>query len=143
MNRDLPPDRCDRRTALRYGGAALLALPTAGCVTEGSSTPTVEMAEGFAFVPETVTVTSGATVRWENESEVSHTVTAYGERIPDDAEYFASGGFDSERAARNHVTGGLVGPGGSYEHTFMQSGTYEYFCTPHEGSGMVGSVRVK
>ncbi|WP_241997224.1 plastocyanin/azurin family copper-binding protein [Halorubrum sp. SD626R] len=36
-----------------------------------------------------------------------------------------------------------MAPSENYEHTFEEPGTYEYFCIPHEGSGMVGTVRVK
>lgn len=131
-----------RRSILRLGGAALAA--TAGCLGGRSSADrTVAMAGGLAFEPKTVTIDAGRTVTWSNDSDVEHTVTAYEDRIPDGAAYFASGGFDSERAARNHTTEGLVAPGGEYEHTFERPGTYEYYCIPHEGSGMVATVGVR
>ncbi|MFB6080473.1 MAG: plastocyanin/azurin family copper-binding protein [Haloferacaceae archaeon] len=138
-----PSAGCDRRTALRRGGAALAALATAGCLGGGSAAPTVEMVEGFVYAPETVTVAAGTAVTWENVSQVRHTVTADGDRIPDGAAYFASGGYDSERAARNDVGGGLIDPEGTYDHAFEEPGRYEYFCVPHEGSGMVGTVVVE
>lgn len=117
--------------------------PVAGCLDGGDSSPrTIEMNEA-SFAPSSVTIPPGTTVRWKNTSDVEHTVTAYEDEIPDAAEYFASGGFDSERTARNNVTGGLVAPGETYDHTFDQAGTYEYFCIPHESSGMTGSVRVE
>lgn len=96
-----------------------------------------------SFSPETITVTAGTSLRWENSSEIEHTVTAYEEQIPDDATYFASGGFDSEQAARNNVTEGLIAPGAEYEHTVTEPGTYEYYCIPHESSGMIGTIRVE
>ena len=101
------------------------------------------MTQGFAFDPERLRVDPGTTVRWVNDSEVGHTVTAYEEGIPERAGYFASGGFDSERAARNDVREGLLAAGETYEHTFDVGGTYEYFCVPHEGSGMTGTVVVE
>ncbi|WP_425499645.1 plastocyanin/azurin family copper-binding protein [Halogeometricum luteum] len=101
------------------------------------------MNEDFAFDPKTVTVSAGTTVRWVNDSEVGHTVTAYGDRIPTEAAYFASGGFESERAARNDVSGGLLATDETYEHTFDITGTYEYVCIPHESSGMTGTVTVE
>ena len=134
----------DRRTFLRATGVALATVATAGCASERSSgARTVEMTTGFAFDPETVTVEVGGTVKWTNESDVGHTVTAYEDRLPDGGAFFASGGFESESAARTHVSDGLVGSDSEYEHTFDEPGTYDYYCIPHESSGMVGTVRVE
>jgi plastocyanin len=77
-----------------------------------------------------------------NDSDVGHTVTAYEGRIPERAGYFASGGFETERGARNDVRGGLLDADESYEHTFEVEGEYGYFCVPHESSGMTGTVVV-
>ena len=140
----MPTESYGRRAILRVCGAMLATIGTAGCLNGQSSTnQTVTMTDGFAFEPETATVETGQTVRWTNTSSVDHTVTAYEDEIPDGAAYFASGGFESERAARNRVNEDLIAPGEEYEHTFEQPGTYGYFCIPHESSGMVGTVRVK
>lgn len=109
----------------------------------GGSGTTVDMNDNLKFVPASVTVSVGDTVRWENVGSLGHTVTAYGGKIPDGAAYFASGGFDSEDAARNGYPDGDVAGGESYEHTFETAGTYEYFCVPHEMSGMKGEVVVE
>ncbi|NIS35939.1 MAG: copper-binding protein, partial [Actinobacteria bacterium] len=70
-------------------------------------------------------------------------VTAYEDGIPDGAEYFASGGFDSEQAARdNYPQEGDIPGGESYQYTFETTGEYEYFCIPHESADMVGTVTV-
>ncbi len=133
-----------RRTVLRLSTATLATLSTAGCLNgQSSSTQTVTMPDTLTFEPKTSTIETGETVIWTNESDIEHTVTAYEDDIPDEAAYFASGGFESERAARNRVNEGLIAPGENYEHTFDQSGTYGYFCIPHESSGMVGTVQVK
>ena len=135
---------CDRRTVLRVSAATLATLSTAGCLNgQSSSIQTITMPDDLTFEPKTATIESGETVTWTNESDIQHTVTAYEDEIPDEAAYFASGGFESERAARNRVTEGLIAPGENYEHTFDHPGTYGYFCIPHESSGMVGTVRVK
>ncbi|ELZ27031.1 copper-binding plastocyanin like protein [Halogeometricum pallidum JCM 14848] len=101
------------------------------------------MTGDFRFDAKRLTVSTGTQVRWTNESEVGHTVTAYDGQIPSEAAYFASGEFDSEKAARNNVSGGLIASGEAYEHTFEVTGTYEYVCIPHESSGMTGTVVVK
>ncbi|WP_222919597.1 plastocyanin/azurin family copper-binding protein [Natrinema sp. SYSU A 869] len=140
----MPSDCCDRRTILRLSGAALATIGTAGCLNRRSSTDrTVTMTGDFGFDPAVMTIGTDRTVIWENTSNVDHTVTASEAELPDDAAYFASGGFESERAARNNVTAGLFSPNSEYERTFEVPGTYEYYCIPHESSGMVGTVQVE
>jgi len=136
-------ERYDRRTVLRLSTATLATLGTAGCLSGQASGQTITMPDNLRFEPKTPTIETGESVTWTNESDIEHTVTAYEDEIPDEAAYFASGGFESERAARNRVTEGLIAPGENYEHTFDHPGTYGYFCIPHESSGMVGTVRVE
>ena len=146
-----------RRQYLRTIGAtgvAALTLPVAGCSApsdgsdgsdggDGSDTVTVDMTDELTFDPESIEVSAGTTVRWTTVGSVGHTVTAYDDGIPDGAVYFASGGFDSESAARDgYPQDGNVAEGESYEHTFETPGEYEYFCIPHELNGMVGTVTV-
>ncbi|WIV66942.1 cupredoxin domain-containing protein [Natrialbaceae archaeon AArc-T1-2] len=96
------------------------------------------------FVPDEYEVTVGETVVWKNTSGSLHTVTAYEGSIPDGAEYFASGGYDSEEEAReawHDDFGGGFDPDALFEHTFEVPGTYSYFCIPHEMDGH-GAVRM-
>jgi plastocyanin len=134
-----------RREALCAGGL-VLAGGLAGCSGDGGDDGdnVVDMTDDLVFEPETLTVPVGTTVTWENVGSIGHSVTAYEEDIPDGADYFASGGFDSEDAARNaYPSEGDIPGGESYEHTFEVAGTYEYFCIPHEASGMVGTIEVE
>jgi plastocyanin len=128
-------------------GAGATATPTA---TEASSdgeewtaTNTIDMNDELAFAPTHVEVEAGTTVTWTTTGAVGHTVTAYEDGIPEGAAYFASGGFDSEQAAKDgYPEKGNVTEGKSYEHTFETKGTYEYYCVPHEMNGMIGYVKV-
>jgi plastocyanin len=115
----------------------------AGESSATTATVRVAMTDGLAFGPDTVTIDPGDTVTWENAGSITFTVTAYEDRIPPGAAYFASGGFDSEADARDAYPEGGVAPGESYAHTFEAPGTYEYFCVPQEGAGMVGTVEVR
>lgn len=139
----MPAPTRSRRALLR-GAAGLLFASPAGCLG-GASTDrhVVAMTDDRRFDPETVRVPADATVVWENESQAAHTVTAVAASLPPAAAYFASGGFDDERAARADANGGLVAPGGSYAHTFRQPGTCDYVCLPHEQVGMTGTVVVE
>ena len=37
---------------------------------------------------------------------------------------------------------GNIPAGGVYKQTFTVPGTYKYFCDPHHGAGMVGTIIV-
>jgi plastocyanin len=113
----------------------------------GTETHTVDMTDSLVFKPKRLSIAPGDTVVWENVGSLGHSVTAYEDEIPDGADYFASGGFDGEQAARDaYTTGdpesGDIPGGESYEHTFETEGVYEYFCIPHEAAGMVGTIAV-
>jgi plastocyanin len=98
-----------------------------------------------AYEPETVEISQGDTVAWVHAGGEPHTVTAYGDGIPDDAGYWASGDFSSEQAAREGWENGegAVQDGEYYERAFETTGTHEYVCIPHEAAGMVGEVVVE
>lgn len=50
----------------------------------------------------------------------------------------------AERAARDGSDAeGTIEGGDCEEHTFETTGTNEYFCIPHEGSGMTGTITVE
>lgn len=76
------------------------------------------------FVPETVTIKEGDTVKWENNKMSPHNVV-----------------FEkaSDKSHKNLV----FSPGDSYESTFNEAGEYSYYCEPHRGAGMVGKVIVQ
>jgi len=101
--------------------------------------------QAVAFEPEELTIQQGDTVAWKHAAGEPHNVVAYEGESPEDAEYWASGGFESEAAAREgwEKGNGAVQSGQSYVHTFETTGTHEYFCVPHEAAGMVGSVTVE
>ncbi|ELY60210.1 blue (type 1) copper domain-containing protein [Natronococcus amylolyticus DSM 10524] len=98
------------------------------------------------FLPETYTASVGETVVWKNTSGADHTVTALENQIPDDAAYFASGGYEDEDTAIDawhEYRGGRLGTRDTYEHTFEVAGTYAYICEPHVKGGMIGEVVVE
>jgi len=135
-----------RRGFLRAttGVAAVGAASGTAAAQEGGTTHTVDMTDQLVFDPEELTIAPGDTVVWENVGNVGHSVTAYEEDIPEEADYFASGGFDAEQPARDgYPSQGDIPGGESYEHTFDVAGTYEYFCIPHEAVGMVGTITVQ
>jgi plastocyanin len=136
----------DRRTYLAGAGTAAIA-GLGGCLGFLEDEYDVGMSP-TDFEPQEYTVEVGSTVVWQNTSSRGHTVTAYEGAIPDGATFFATGGFDSETAARgawNTLTDedGIIGPGEQFEHTFEVPGRHGYFCIPHESEEMFGAIIVE
>ena len=110
-----------------------------GTVQQGPSgdvAAEVAMSNQLTYQPAVVTVSAGQAVRWRNSSAVVHTVTADPSRaMQADNVRLPSGvgAFDS----------GDIGPGGSFTWTFTEPGEYRYFCIPHEGAAMVGTIMVR
>ena len=131
------------RLTLLMVSVALSACGSGDSSSQMVATDRVTMTEDQLFDPEGASVEAGTTVTFENTSSEVHTVTAYDGEIPSEADYFASGGADSESEAREELSEGLLAEGESYEVTFTEPGTYRYFCVPHEGAGMKGTIVVE
>lgn len=138
-----------RRFLVGIGAVGMSALAGCSDVSGSNSSESDDYDVGMtatAFTPAKITISAGEKVVWQNTSSRGHTVTAYEDSIPEDADFFASGGFESEQKARDgfgNGLGGVIDSGSSYSHTFEVPGTYEYVCIPHEQSGMVGTVVVE
>lgn len=100
-----------RRAALALLAATALAPTAAGAMEgHGGTAPAAQVSMGFAAVtPSRITVLTGDTVRFTNDSVRVHTVTA------DD------GSFDS----------GRITTGDSFERTLTAPGAVAYHCTLH------------
>jgi plastocyanin len=75
-------------------------------------------------------------VEWRNTSLLTHTVTD----DPNLAKRSEDSMLPAGAAAFNS---GDISAGEVYTRTFNVPGTYRYFCTHHEGGGMVGTVVVR
>ncbi|SEW07578.1 DUF5059 domain-containing protein [Halobacterium jilantaiense] len=98
-----------------------------------------------AFEPAELTVSVGDKVAWTHTEGEAHSVTAYEDELPDGADYWASGDFDSQNAAAEGWENGegAVQSGQSYVRTFETAGEHGYYCIPHEQLDMVGTVVVE
>jgi len=82
--------------------------------------PQIEVAiEGSAFNPATLNVPVGTTILWYNNDSATHTITARNNL------------FDS----------GNLAPGDTFQYTFEQSGSLEYYCKIHPS--MVGEITIE
>ena len=109
--------------------------PAVDGVTPAGVDKTVDMTATLQFAPTAVTINSGETVEFRNISTFTHTVSTVADTpIETQAVMLPAGAeaFDS----------GAIAPGETFTHTFTTPGTYRYFCEPHVGQGMIGTVIV-
>ncbi len=109
--------------------ALILVVSTFFFNVNPAQAKTVEVKMGsdngmLKFVPETVTIKEGDTVKWENNKMAPHNVVF-------------------ENAADKSHKNLVFSPGDGYESTFDEAGEYSYYCQPHRGAGMVGKVIVE
>jgi plastocyanin len=97
------------------GGSSVSIVP-------GSSSPS----NGKFFVPDSINVSTGATVTWTNDDTTLHTVT--------------SGSPEGGGASGSEFDSSYLAAGKTFQHTFASAGTFDYYCTLHPF--MVGKVIV-
>ena len=108
---------------LLAGLSVVLVLQSCGDdPMQPDDTETIEARDDFTFSRPNLTISAGTEVRWVNAGVMLHTVTPDGH---------------SEWSAANLAT-----TGATFTHTFDTPGTYEYYCEPHLGSGMTGTITV-
>lgn len=88
---------------------------------------------GLAFVPKTLTVASGEKIVFKNNKAFPHNVIFDEDEIP--------AGVDASKISMSDEDL-LNGPGDTYSVTLNEKGTYNYYCSPHQGAGMVGTITV-
>ena len=115
----------NRRLATLAAALLLVIAPACGgggdepaATAAGGGVSTVSI-DDFVYKPAELTVKSGTTVTFTNKDGFAHTVTA------------KDRSYDSEN----------LDEGQSFEHTYDEPGTYEYFCAIH--NSMTGSVVVE
>jgi plastocyanin len=121
---------------------AITLLAVAGCGLTGPAheSPLPEAAAvvdmGFmSFSPATITIHAGQTVEWRNTSIITHTVT-------DNPSTAAKAGDADLPPGVMPFSSGDIPAGKIFTYKFLAPGTYRYFCSHHEGDGMVGVVVV-
>lgn len=80
-------------------------------VARGSSSP-----DNSKYVPSTLTISKGTTVTWKNTDSTLHTITSGSAEVGEPGKDFDS----------SYLAGGKT-----FEWTFGNTGTFDYFCTLH------------
>ncbi|UPV73511.1 plastocyanin/azurin family copper-binding protein [Halorussus limi] len=124
--------RAATSTAAAAGAAGTAAAESQETSSGGGGTKEVIVGPGgsLVFEPAEVTIAPGTTVKWVWESD-NHNVVPSSQ--PEGANWQGTDGAPSKTYNTGH----------EYSHTFETTGTYEYYCQPHETAGMVGTVTVQ
>ncbi|MGI0007008.1 MAG: cupredoxin domain-containing protein [Nitrosotalea sp.] len=123
-----------------FGLLALVAILGVAPAAFGQTANEIDMVKGAGasasadcvaanncFSPNPLTVAPGTTVTWKNIDTVSHYVT--------------SGKPSDETTGSVFDSGNLIKPGSTYQFTFANAGTFDYFCSVHPW--MTGQVIVE
>jgi len=124
------------RSLIGLLGVMVLTFAMLGASSGGDApAAVVHMTSQNKFVPATVTIKAGQSVKWVNDDAATHTVTTDPSQVANEDDVQTPHGakpFNSNS----------VGKGKSFEQKFEIPGTYHYACAPHEGDKMVGKVIV-
>ncbi|TRT61964.1 MAG: plastocyanin [Microcystis aeruginosa Ma_QC_C_20070703_M131] len=83
------------------------------------------------FDPPALTIKAGDTVKWVNNKLSPHNIVFDSTKVPE------------AQASKLSHKGLAFSAGESFESTFSEPGTYTYYCEPHRGAGMVGTITVQ
>ncbi len=98
----------------------------------GTTTHTVEMTGDYEFVPSSLTIKQGDSVKWvliKGNHEIASGKVIEG---PDGREGIPDCLWDSGKMAA-----------GSFTYTFNSIGTFPYYCDSHVDVGMIGTITVE
>jgi len=112
--------------------------PTETATDEPTATPEADMTVtvgpggSLRFDPESFTISAGDTVHWVWDS-AGHNLKYNDDAVPDGTSWTGTEGSRTTTYGSDHV----------HSNTFETTGTYDYYCVPHRGSGMRGSFTVE
>ncbi|KAI3419854.1 Phospholipase D [Psidium guajava] len=117
-------------------GAA--AVATAASAVLAGNAMAIEVllgAEGgeLVFAPSNFTVSSGEKIVFKNNAGFPHNVVFDEDAVPSGVDVTKISMSDEDL---------LNAPGETYAVTLTEKGTYSFYCSPHQGAGMVGKVTV-
>ena len=125
------------------------AAPAAAGNTAAPAGPVVEVkmtgngSTKAAFEPSSITIPSGATVRFTNVSGGPHNITFWPDSIPQGGAAALQGGM--KNTVDNLSGPFLTTPNETYDVSFAGApkGTYKGYCTPHLTLGMRITIKVQ
>lgn len=124
------------KASLKQAAAAATAISVSTLLASNAIAMEVLLGDnegGLAFEPSTFSVASGEKIVFKNNRGFPHNVVFDEDEIP--------AGVDASKISMGEES--LLNAGGeTYEVTLTEKGTYSFYCSPHQGAGMVGKVTV-
>ena len=122
----------DKMRSGAIAGLVAVGLMAAPAVANAADVKLGSDSGQLVFVPDEIKVKVGDSVTWTGNKGLPHNVVFDEENVPE--------GVDAE--ALSHADN--VGEEGEKVTTkFTKAGTYGYYCEPHRGAGMNGTVIVQ
>ncbi|XP_010539825.1 PREDICTED: plastocyanin [Tarenaya hassleriana] len=124
------------RASLKDVGVAAVAVAASVALAGNAMAIEVLLGGGdgsLAFVPNDFSVAKGEKIVFKNNAGFPHNVVFDEDEIPS--------GVDASKISMDEQDL-LNGPGETYEVALTEPGTYSFYCSPHQGAGMVGKVTV-
>ncbi|XP_057505418.1 plastocyanin [Actinidia eriantha] len=131
-----PVPRLSIKASLKQVGAAVVATAASAMLASNALAFDVLLGSsdgGLVFEPSSFSVSSGDKIVFKNNAGFPHNVVFDDDEIPP--------GVDAAKISMPEEDL-LNGPGETYEVTLVEKGTYSFYCSPHQGAGMVGKVTV-
>ena len=122
------------QASLQGVGKALVATGASLLLAAGANAAVIKMGSddgSLAFVPSSVSVAAGEAVTFKNNAGFPHNIVFDEDEVP--------AGVDADAISHPDL---INAPGEEYTVTLSTAGTYEYYCEPHQGAGMVGKITV-
>ncbi|NBH76548.1 plastocyanin, partial [Rodentibacter pneumotropicus] len=88
----------------------------------------------LVFIPQNFEIASGEKIVFKNNAGFPHNVVFDEDEVP--------AGVDVAKISMSEEDL-LNAKGETYAVTLTAPGTYSFYCSPHQGAGMVGKVTVK
>merc|ERR1719271_403535 len=128
---------CTRRAAMARAAGLAFGLSMAAVSAPGFAAETKKVKMGsdsgqLVFVPDELKICKGDSVTWVNNKGGPHNVVFDEEAIPS--------GVDQEKIS---MDGQLGDEGATFTMKLDVAGSYSYYCEPHRGAGMAGTVIVE
>ncbi|KAK9165036.1 hypothetical protein Scep_000227 [Stephania cephalantha] len=124
------------RASLKDFGVAVAATAASAMLASNAMAIEVLLGAddgGLAFVPNNFSVASGEKIVFKNNAGFPHNIVFDEDAVPP--------GVDAGKISMSEEDL-LNAKGEVYSVTLSEKGTYTFYCSPHQGAGMVGTVTV-
>ncbi|XP_047329185.1 plastocyanin-like [Impatiens glandulifera] len=124
------------KASMKDVGAAVFATAASAILAANAMALDVNLGGddgSLVFEPSTFSVSSGDTIVFKNNKGFPHNIVFDEDEVP--------GGVDVAKISMSEEDL-LNAPGETYSVTLTAKGTYGFYCSPHQGAGMVGKVTV-